>query len=171
MARLGCVIPLPFEAAWPILSPAMAEKRPSTALLWLTIVAAPAALGLETGLRLLLFPAEFELVRELLNPYLTVVAWLVALVAGIGAAVGLVVQRRVVRKRIANLPEEANTLERRYQIAFGVFLLATAIPQIPSIVATFCFMFGASIVPVLVAILLTSVGVVGQALAVPKLAS
>jgi len=149
----------------------MADKKPSTTLLWLTIVAAPAALGLETALRLLLFPPEFELVRELLHPYLTVVAWLVALVAGIGAAVGLLVQRRVVQARIAKLPEAANTLERRYQVAFGVFLLATAIPQIPSIIATFCFMFGASIVPVLVAIGLTSVGVVGQALAVPKLAA
>lgn len=149
----------------------MADKRPATTLLWLTIVAAPAALAIETGLRLLLFPPEFELIRELLNPYLTIVAWLVALIAGVGAWVGLIVQRRVVHKRIAKLPEEANTLERRHQVAIGVFLLSTAIPQIPSIVATFCFMFGASIVPVLVAIALTSIGVIGQALAVPKLAA
>jgi len=148
----------------------MAEKRPSTTLLWLTIVAAPAALGLETGLRLLLFPPEFELIRDFLRPMLTPVAWGFAGVAALGAGLGLVLQRRLVEKRIGALEAAQSTRERRFQIAFGVFLLTTAVPQIPSILATFCFTFGASIVPVVAAIALTSVGVVGQALRVPKLA-
>ena len=101
---------------------------------------------------------------------LTPVAWGFAVVAGLGAALGLVIQRRLIEKRIAKLPAEHSTRERRFQIAFGVFLLTTAIPQIPSIFSTFCFTFGASIVPVIVSITLTSVGVVGQALRVPKLA-
>ncbi|MCA9604098.1 MAG: hypothetical protein KC619_00765 [Myxococcales bacterium] len=149
----------------------MAEKRPSTTLLWLTIVAAPGALGLETGLRLLFFPDNFQLIRDFLNPMLTPVAWAFAAVAGLGAALGLFIQRRLIEKRIAKLPDEHNTHERRFQIAFGVFLLTTAVPQIPSIFATFCFTFGASLIPVLAAITLTSVGVVGQALRVPKLSA
>lgn len=149
----------------------MAEKQPSTALLWLTIVAAPAALGIETGLRLLLFPDDFDLIREFLRPNLTPVAWGFAVVAGIGAVAGLVIQKKLVARRVAKLPEEANTLDRRYQAAFGVFLLTTAVPQIPSIFATFCFTFGSSIVPVIAAITLTSIGVVGQAVRVPKLAA
>ncbi len=148
----------------------MAEKRPSTTLLWLTIVASPAALGLETGLRLLLFPPEFPLIREFLNPYLTPVAWVFAAIAGVGALLGLALQRRLVTKRVGKLPAEFNTRERRYQVAFGVFLLTTAVPQIPSIFSTFCFTFGADLLPVLVSIALTSLGVIGQALRVPKLA-
>lgn len=149
----------------------MAEKAPSTSLLWLTIVAAPGALALETAIRLLFFPADFELIRELLEPTLTPVAWGVALFAGAGAALGIAIQRRVVERRIARLSEEESTQARRFQIAFSVFLLTTAVPQIPSIFATFCFTFGASLVPVLAAIALTSVGVVAQALRVPRLAA
>lgn len=149
----------------------MAEKRPSTTLLWMTIVASPAALGLETGLRLLFFPSDFNVyIRPFLNPYLTPVAWIFATIAGLGALLGLALQRRLVTKRIGKLPEEFNTRERRYQVAFGVFLLTTAVPQIPSIFSTFCFTFGSDLLPVIVSIALTSAGVVGQALRVPKLA-
>ena len=146
-----------------------AGKRPSTVLLWATIVAAPAALGFETALRWLLFPDDFELFREFLHPYLTPVAWLFALAAAAGAAVGLVLQRKLAEKRIAALPADA-PLGPRYSAVTGVFLLTTVAPQLPSIVATFCFMFGSSIVPVLVAIGVTTVGVVLQALRVPTLA-
>jgi len=149
----------------------MPEKRPSTLLLWLTIVAAPGALALETGLRLLLFPAEFPLVRAFLRPTLTPIAWGIAIVAGLGAIAGVVLQGRLVAKQLGKLPDSANTLQRRYQVAFGVFLLTTAVPQIPSIFATFCFTFGASIVPVAASIGLTSLGVIAQALRVPKLAA
>ncbi|HJL15964.1 MAG TPA: hypothetical protein RMH99_09920 [Sandaracinaceae bacterium LLY-WYZ-13_1] len=145
------------------------RRRPSKALLWLTIVAAPAALAVETGLRLLLFPEDFELVRELLNPTLTPVAWVLGGVAGIAAWVGLLVQRRISRRRLAKLPADADD-EARFAAVFGVFLLTTAVPQIPAIFSTFAYMFGASLVPVLVGIGLCSVGVVAQALRVSSLA-
>ena len=51
------------------------HRRPSTGLLWATIVAAPLALGFETLLRALLFPDDFELIRDFLRPTLTWVAW------------------------------------------------------------------------------------------------
>ena len=146
-----------------------AEKRPSTLLLWATIVAAPVALGFETALRLLIFPEDFDLIRELLNPVLTPVAWLLVFVAAAGGALGLFLQRKLAEKRIAAFPEDA-PLGPRYSAVMGVFLLTTAAPQLPSIAVTFCFMFGSSIVPVIVAIAVTTVGVILQALRVPKLA-
>ena len=151
----------------------MSAKRPggSTALLWLTVVASPAALAIETALRRLLFPDDFELIREFLESSLSWVAWGFVLLAGLGSAAGLWLQRKLFERRAGGLSDEANTTARREQLAVGVFLLTSAIPQIPSIFATFCFTFGASLVPVLVSIALTSVGVLGQAWQVRRLAA
>ena len=146
-----------------------AQERPSTLLLWATIVAAPAALGLETVLRRLLFPDEFELVREFLRTALTPVAWVFVALAVVGAAAGLVLQRSLAIQRLSRLPPDA-PLSARYGAVVGVFLLTTVLPQLPSILVTFCFMFGSSIVPVLVGIAVTTVGVVLQALRVRTLA-
>lgn len=127
------------------------------------------ALGFETALRLLLFPDDFAIVREFLNPYLTPVAWLLGGLAALGAWLGLALQRRLTTKRIAKLDSEA-TDDQRYAAGFGVFLLTSSVPQIPSILATITFTFGASLLPVLVGIALCSVGVVAQALRVGRLA-
>lgn len=143
-------------------------KRPK-AVLWLTIVAAPGALAIETALRKLLFPAEFEEVREFLEPTLTPFGWGLAAFAAFGAALGLVVQRHVANRRLARLPDDA-TVDQRYREIFAVFLLTTAVPQIPALLSTFVFMFGASIWTVSTAIAFCSVGVVAQALRVPAMA-
>jgi hypothetical protein len=147
----------------------MAAKRPSKAVLWLTILAAPVALVVETGLRLLIFPDDFELVRGFLNPMLTPVAWVLGVVAGVAGFAGLGLQRRMSAKRLGKLPPGAGVSDR-YQAVFAVFLLTTSVPQIPALLATFAYMFGASLVPVLVGVGVCSVGVVSQALRVPRLA-
>jgi len=146
----------------------VAAERPR-AVLWLTILAAPGALVVETALRKLIFPPEFDEVRAFLEPMLTPVGWGMAAVAAIGAALGLVVQRRVALKRLARLPDTA-TVDDRYREIFAVFLLTTAVPQIPALLSTFVFMFGASVWTVIAAIAFCSVGVVAQALRVPAMA-
>ncbi len=147
----------------------MAAKRPSRALLFLTILAAPVALGFETVLRKLLFPPEFQMVRELFEPALTPVAWVLGVVAAGAALLGVVMQRKMAQKRIAKSPDREDH-DARYRHVFGVFLLTSSVPQIPAIFSTFAFMFGASLTPVLVGIGISSIGVVTQALRVPTLA-
>ncbi len=147
----------------------MSAKRSSRAMLFLTILAAPVALALETLLRSLIFPPEFDDFREFLEPALTPVAWVLGLVAAGASLVGLAVQRRMAEKRLSQLPSDAG-YEQRYGQVLGVFMLTTALPQIPAILSTFAFMFGASLVPVLTGIALSSVGVIGQALRVSSLA-
>lgn len=144
-------------------------QRSSSLLLWLTVAAAPVALGFETVLRLLIFPPEFEEVREFLQPMLTPVAWGFAGLAGLTGLLGLALQRRLADKKLARLPATADA-DQRYREVFGVFLLTTALPQIPAILSSFAYMFGASIVPVVVGIGVCSVGVVGQALRLGSLA-
>jgi predicted membrane channel-forming protein YqfA (hemolysin III family) len=146
----------------------MAAQRPSRALLYLTVLAAPAALGLETVLRKLLFPPEFEEFRAFLRPLLTPVGWLVAAVAVAASVAGLAVQRRMAQKRIARL--ERADFDARYREVLAIFLISTAVPQVPAIISTLTFMFGASFWPVAVGVGFASVGVVLQAWRIPELA-
>jgi hypothetical protein len=146
----------------------MAAKRPSKLLYGATIVAAPVALAFETLLRWILFPPEFEDIRMLLRPHLAPFGWALTVLAALMMVVGFVVQHSVTKKRIERA--KAETSEHRHRIAFGVFLLTTAVPQIPAILSTFTFMFGAPIWPVLASIGVCSVGVVGQAIRVASFA-
>lgn len=147
----------------------MAAKPRSRALLFLTILAAPGALAFESLLRALLFPPDFEVLREFLSPVLTPVAWVLGLTAAAGSLGGLALQRSIAEKRLARLPEGAGD-EARYGQVLGVFMLTTAAPQIPAILATLAFMFGASLWPVLVGVGICSAGVIAQALRVSRLA-
>lgn len=148
----------------------MAAQPRSRALLFLTVLAAPGALGFETLLRALLFPPDFELLRAFLSPVLTHLAWVLGLVAAAGSLIGLALQRSIAHKRLARLPEGASE-EVRYQQVLAVFLLTTAAPQIPAILATFALMFGASLTPVLIGVGICSLGVIAQALRVSSLAA
>lgn len=146
----------------------MADERPSPTLLALVILAAPMALAAETGLRALLFPADFELVRELLSPYLTVAAWIFAPLTALAGALGWHLQRRLSARHVAKLPPGASFAQRQGAVV-GVFLLTSSVPQIPTILVTFLFMFGSALSPVLASVVLCSVAVTAQALRIGRL--
>lgn len=113
-------------------------------------ISAPIALGIETLMRTqvvarILGPSLDE-VRGFFSPELTRLAW--AMVAAtVGAGVLGVLLMQLVARRIATEPDpaiRASKLRDR-------LLLLTSIPQIPAIFATLCFTAGAGILPVLVA--------------------
>lgn len=106
----------------------------------LTVVAVPIALGFETALRMLLFPADFEELRQVLRPLLTTPAFAAIAVT---ALVGLASTR--VRRRFD--PPDA-TLRQRAQ---GVFV-ASSMAQVPAVLTTFLWTFGAPLLPVLLTI-------------------
>jgi hypothetical protein len=139
-------------------------EKPRTSPLWLvgaTLVAAPVALAFESGLRWLLFPADFEVVRTWLGPALTVVAWaLVGLAAAAGIG-GAAAQRTLVQRKLARLPSDAPEGSRQAACT-QVFLLTASIPQVPVLMSTFTFMFGASIVPTVVGVALCTMSVLVQ---------
>ena len=141
----------------------MARARGKGTLVVMTAVAAPVALAFETLLRHLLFPESFELVREALRPVLTPVAWALCVVCAVAGVFGLAFQRRMAARAVARLPPESRTPELEDRARLGAFMLAASIPQIPAILATFSFMFGAALVPVVVAIVVVTLFVVAQA--------
>jgi hypothetical protein len=135
------------------------KGRSRVTLIVLTVIAAPIALVFESLLRFLLFPDDFERVRTFLEPYLTPVAWGLAIVTLALSFVGYALQKRISTKRVARIPEPKRTPERIERAKVGAFMLTASIPQIPAIVATFTVMFGASIVPAIVAIVIVTAAV------------
>lgn len=129
----------------------------------MTAVAAPVALAFETLLRRLLFPPEFERVREALRPVLTPVAWLLCLICAVAGVAATALQRRLVARGIDRLPSDRRSPEQIDRARIGAFMLAASVPQVPAVLATFGFMFGAALTPVVVAIAIATVAVLVQA--------
>lgn len=139
------------------------RNRGKAALVVITAAAAPVALGFETLLRHLLFPADFELVREALRPALTPVAWLLCLLCAAAGAFGILFQQRMAARSMEKLPADRRAPELEDRARLGAFMLAASIPQVPAILATFTFMFGAALTPVLVAVVIVTATVAVQA--------
>lgn len=106
----------------------------------LTVIAVPVALGFETLLRVLLFPADFDDLRQALRPILEAPTYAMI---GVTALVGVV--SSFVRRRF-DVP--GATLRKRAQ---GTFV-ASSMAQIPAVATTFLWTFGAPILPVLLTI-------------------
>jgi len=142
-----------------------APSQPSLRVVVLLIaVSAPLALGLETLIReQLLIPmigAELEEVREFYWPELTDelrratltrIAWLLVGVTVAAGALGVALLRRAGR--------ELGPAKIRDRL-----LLLTSIPQVPAILATLCFAFGSTLLPVLIGIAISTAFVLAQGL-------
>lgn len=139
------------------------------ALILMTVVAIPLALLFETVLRALILPDEFELLRTFLEPYLTPVAWGLVVVCLLAAGLGIIAQSALSVRRLRSLPDDAPAAVRSAALV-GVFLLTSGVPQIPALASSFCFMFGASFLPVGIGAGVAGIGVLVQGFRVHKLA-
>ena len=123
----------------------------------------PAALLIEKLVRRFLLPPEMEDLREWLRPQLAPVAW--ALVVLAVAAVGLAfrLQGRIYSYALATKKAAAAPEARRVEHArLETLLLATSVPQLPALLATIAFTFGADALPCLAAVAVGTLGVVAQ---------
>ncbi len=134
-------------------------RRMTWVVLVLVTLSTPLALAVETFLRKLMFPPEFEEVRMYLRPALEFPVWSLLSLVLLTTVAGIRGQQRRVDKRMAARPEEEQTQHYRDKEIFDSLVLFTSLPQIPAILATFCFMLGASIVPVAVNMAAATVGV------------
>lgn len=142
----------------------MNRSMPSLRTVVVLIAAsAPLALGLETLLRKLvlapLMGAELRELREFYWPELTdalreaaltQAAWVLVGVTVLAGVLGVVLLRRAGRRQ-----------SEAAKVRDSVFLL-TSIPQVPAILATLCFAFGAQLLPVLVSMAISTVFVLAQ---------
>jgi len=126
-------------------------------------VSGPLSLGVETGVRLALFTPDMVYLRSLTGPTLTPIAWALAGVTALGGALAVPVQRAWYRRRLARQGAPADE-GARARAAFEALYVATSVPQVPALVATFFFTAGSSLTPVAVALGVSALAVLAQGL-------
>jgi hypothetical protein len=144
------------------------STRQTWAMLAVVAVSTPLALAVETLLRTLLFPPDFEEVRTWLRPTLTPWIWLTPILAAIATLGGLRLQRWYAARQLAALPPAKQTDEARAAADFDALMLSTSVPQVPALMATLGFMLGSAIAPVLAAIAIGTAGVLVQGFALGR---
>lgn len=132
---------------------AMAERSRARlyGLLGLVALSTPLALVVETGLRRVMMPPDFDAVRAWLSPTLTPWAWATVPATLVTTVLGWwlyhVLARRELRARRPGLTAE----QAREKAELEALMLASSAPQVPAVAATLLYMLGADVVPVVVA--------------------
>ena len=125
----------------------------------------PFALVVETGVRRLIMPPEFDEVRAWLSPEVTPYAWAMAPLAVLATAVGFFLQQWLVRRALRKPPRAGMTRDQARQRAeFDALMLSTSAPQLPALLGTVMFMLGSKLDPVLVTMAVATVGVISLGL-------
>jgi hypothetical protein len=127
----------------------------------LVVTAVPLAWGFETALRVAFFPADFERLRELLRPVMTGVARALVVLTVVLALPTYLLMRHLAHKRMRALPPLRADLRAGARVL--AFLGASSLLQIPGVLVTFAFMFGAAVKPVAACVGLGTAGLLGLA--------
>lgn len=149
----------------------MYSRKQTFGLLAIVAISTPLALAVETGLRYLMFPPEFEDVRMWLRPVVTAWTWPASAFAIAFTLLGFKLHKWFVARRLAKLPEDKRTPQAEAKAHFDALMLSSSCPQIPALVATFGFMLGAELLPVVVAIAISTIGVMTLGAILPGPAS
>ena len=124
------------------------------------------ALAVETGVRRMMMPPDFEQVRAWLSPTLEPWAWAIAVVTAFACAggwwlFGVLLRRGLARARPGLAPDRA-----RARAELDAAILASSVPQVPAVVGTMLFMMGAPLLPVVTAMAVAVLGVLSLGLRV-----
>ena len=146
------------------------SRRSIGVMLILIAASTPAALGLEWVIRRLFLPPVMDEFRDWMRPTLSPFAWLMVGLALAATWVAWALNDRLYQRSLRRLtrgrpPTPQQTAGARFQ----TLLLVTSIPQVPALVATIGFTFGASFAPTLVTVCVGTLGVLVQWLGVRRL--
>ena len=133
--------------------------RSNWVLLVLIAASTPLALAVETGIRHLILPPEFEQVRLWLRPRVTPWAWAMVPATVVATLFGLKLQRWLYRREHSRLLTRLDPAAAHDKAVFESLMLSTSAPQLPALAATIGFMLGSALLPVLVAIAVATAGV------------
>jgi hypothetical protein len=120
-------------------------------------VAVPVALVLESLLRALMFPPDFEYLREAWGPGITPWVWRLVPISMLVDVAAYYLQLAL-QKRAAEMATAAAGKKRWKQ--FEGLMVSASVAQIPGFIAAFCFMLGADLTAVLAVVTVSTVGVV-----------
>lgn len=142
-----------------MVAPAMSAFPTRTQITVMLALSTPASLVAETLLRRALFTPDLRLLRGLLRPHLTPVAWALLAVTTAAALVGVPVQRRVHAWMFGRLGARATLPAARHQAELGAMYVASSVVQLPTLASTVTFTLGAELLPVATALGVAAVGV------------
>jgi len=139
----------------------MAAPHPARPLGVLVLIAlsTPLALGLETVVRRLLMPPDFEQVRAWLAPVLTPWAWATVPLTALAIGLGWWLFGVLVRRELRGAPPDTEPNKARAKAELESIILASSAPQVPAVIATLLFMMGAPLLPVAIAMGVATLGV------------
>ncbi|MCX4246637.1 hypothetical protein [Paraliomyxa miuraensis] len=135
------------------------SQRRSWGLLGLIALSTPMALAVESGMRRLLMPPDFERVRAWLSPTLTPWAWATVPLTVAATGLGWWLVRVLARRELRVVRRGMTAEQARRKADFEALMLASSAPQVPAVAATMLFMLGASPTPVVVSMVLATLGV------------
>lgn len=147
---------------------AVPNQTPDRGRLWglLAVVAlsTPMAMAVETGMRRLMMPPGFDLVRAWLSPTLTPWAWATVPATLAATGLGWWLQRVLVRRELRTPRPGMSEAQARSKAEFEALMLASSAPQVPAVAATMLYMMGAPLLPVVVSMAIAMLGVLSLGL-------
>jgi len=122
-------------------------------------ISTPLAIVFETVARRWMMPPEFEEVRAWLEPSVTPWMWLTPFAAALGIPLGLRLQRWLVARNLARIPDHRRSPVTEATAVSDAMLLSTSVPQVPAVLATLGLLIGSAPTPVLLATAVATAGV------------
>lgn len=137
-------------------------------LLPLIALSSPLSLAVETAIRTLLFTEDMRTLRAMARDALTPVAWGFVPLTVAASLVGVAVHRVALRKALAAAALKVGKPDAEENARLTALYVATSVPQLPALVATFLFTAGAAFVPVMTTLLVAAAGVMLQGITTPR---
>lgn len=129
-------------------------------LLGLIALSTPLVWVVESGMRRLVFPPDFDAVRAWLSPTLTPWAWAMVPATLVTTGIGWWLYRVLARRELLARRPGLTAEQVRAKAEFEALMLSSSAPQVPAVAATMLYMLGADVVPVAVAMVAATLGVV-----------
>ncbi len=130
-------------------------------------VSTPMTLLVETAIRHLVMPPEFEQVRAWLGPQVTPWVWGMVPLTVLATAGAVPLQRYLYRGEFAEREAKLGADKAHDKAVFESLMLSTSAPQFPALLATFGYLCGASPTPVVWTMVLATIGVFALGLFLP----
>ncbi len=140
-------------------------------LLPLIALSSPLSLAVETGIRTVMFTDDMRELRLMVRDTLTPIAWGFVPVTVAASVLGVVVHRVALKRALAAAKLKVGRPDAEEDARLTALYVATSVPQLPALVATFLFTAGARFVPVMTTLLVAAAGVMLQGVTTPREAS
>jgi len=137
-------------------------------LLPLIALSSPLSLAVETGIRTLLFTDDMRELRLMVRDTLTPIAWGFVPLTVAASVLGVLVHRVALKRALAAAKLKVNNPDAEENARLTALYIATSVPQLPALAATFLFTAGARFVPVMTTLLVAAAGVMLQGVTTPR---